>query len=178
VYVPTTDTYTFRFQFSPGATATSVTFALDGTSETLSTPPPVFGQGVTGAHNAALPATPTNGAYTEAGLTNEQFAAGALTGGSYHQVQITFNNTTGGPASFRFAYSRLNGDIADAAAAARGKRLAVVFLNDNGASTTIPNPTIDAGHDLGTGVAIATRSWCGGRRQPQHRRRAHTTNPC
>ncbi|MBV9943998.1 MAG: glycoside hydrolase family 3 C-terminal domain-containing protein, partial [Solirubrobacterales bacterium] len=140
VYVPSTDSYTFRFQFSPAVPAANVTFTLDGASETLGTPPPVFGQGVTGAHNAALPATPTNGGYTQAGLTNEQFSAGTLTGGSFHQVQITFDNTTSAPASFRFAYSRANGDIADAAAAARGKKLAIVFLNDNGASTTIPNP--------------------------------------
>lgn len=140
VFVPSTDSYTFRFQFSPGVTASNVTFTLDGTSQTLSTPPDVFGRGVTGAHNAALPSTPTNGGYTEAGLTNEQSAPGTLSGGTFHQVQITFNNTTSGPASFRFAYSRAAGDIADAAAAARGKRLAIVFLNDNGASTTIPNP--------------------------------------
>ncbi len=140
VYVPTTDTYTFRFQFSPAVASSNVTFTLDGAAETLSTPPDVIGQGVTGAHSAALPATPTNGGYAQADLTNEQSAASTLNGGTYHQVQITFNNTTSAPASFRFAYSRANGDIADAAAAARGKKLAIVFLNDNGASTTIPNP--------------------------------------
>jgi beta-glucosidase len=140
VYVPTTDTYTFRFQFSSGVPASDVTFALDGTTQTLSAPADVYGQGVTGAHSAALPGTPTDGGYTEAGLTNEATSASTLTGGTYHQVTITFNNATGGPASFRFAYSRANGDIADAAAAAKGKKLAVVFLNDNGATTTIPNP--------------------------------------
>jgi hypothetical protein len=55
-------------------------------------------------------------------------------------VTITFDNTSSAPASFRFAYSRANGDIADAAAAAQGKKLAIVFLNDRGATTTIPNP--------------------------------------
>jgi beta-glucosidase len=140
VYVPATDTYTFRFQFSSGVPAADVTFALDGAAQTLGVPTPVYGQGVTGAHNAALPATPTDGGYTEAGLTNEATSASTLSGGTYHQVTITFDNATGGPASFRFAYSRANGDIADAAAAARGKKLAVVFLNDNGATTTIPNP--------------------------------------
>jgi beta-glucosidase len=45
------------------------------------------------------------------------------------------------PASFRFAYSRADGDIADAAAAAAGKAKAVVFVNTGtGTSTTIPNP--------------------------------------
>jgi beta-glucosidase len=140
VFVPTTDTYTFRFQFSSSVPASGVTFNLDGSPVALGTPTPVYGQGVTGAHSAALPATPTDGGYTEAGLTNEATSASTLTGGTYHQVTITFNNATAGPASFRFAYSRANGDIADAAAAAKGKKLAVVFLNDNGASTTIPNP--------------------------------------
>jgi beta-glucosidase len=140
VYVPATDTYTFRFQFSSGVPAANVTFALDGAPQTLNIADDVYGRGVTGAHNAALPGSPTDTGYTEAGLTNEQATAGTLSGGSYHQVTITFANATGAPASFRFAYSRASGDIADAAAAARGKKLAVVFLNDNGASTTIPNP--------------------------------------
>jgi beta-glucosidase len=140
VYVPTTDTYTFRFQFSSGVPASDVTFTLDGAAQTLSAPADVYGTGVTGAHSAALPGTPTDGGYTEAGLTNEATTASTLNGGTYHPVTITFNNATGGPASFRFAYSRASGDIADAAAAARGKKLAVVFLNDNDAATTIPNP--------------------------------------
>ena len=140
VYVPATDTYTFRFQFSSGVPASGVTFALDGAAQTLSAAADVYGRGVTGAHNAALPGSPTDTGYTEAGLTNEATAASTLGGGTYHQVTITFNNATGSPASFRFAYSRAGGDIADAAAAAQGKKLAVVFLNDNGAITTIPNP--------------------------------------
>ena len=45
----------------------------------------------------------TDGGYTQAGLTNQQFAAGTLNGGSFHQVQITFDNTTSGPACLRFA---------------------------------------------------------------------------
>src|SRR5450755_4102296 len=135
-----TYTWTFRFQFSSGVPASDVTFTLDGAAQTLSAPADVYGRGVTGAHSAALPGTPTDGGYTEAGLTNEATTTSSLTGGTYHQVTITFNNTTAGPASFRFADSRENGDIADAAAAARGKKLAVVFLNDNGATTTMPNP--------------------------------------
>ena len=47
------------------------------------------------------------------------------------------------PASFRFAYTRANGDIADAAAAAVGKKLAVVFVNDGvGAVSSTPNPAL------------------------------------
>ncbi len=140
VYVPTTDTYTFRFQFSGGLPNSDVTFALDGTNQTLRTAADVYGTGTTGAHSAALPGSPTDGGYTQPGLTNLAATAASLTGGTYHQVTITFNNTLSGAASFRFAYSRANGDIADAAAAAAGKSLAVVFLNDQGATTTIPNP--------------------------------------
>ena len=140
VYVPAADTYTFRFQFSRGVPASDVSFALDGASQPLSPAANVYGNGTTGAHGAVLPGTPTDTGYTEAGLTNLATAATALAGGTYHQVTITFNNPAGGPASFRFAYSRASGDIADAAAAAQGKKLAVVFLNDFGATTTIPNP--------------------------------------
>lgn len=140
VYVPSTDTYTFRFQSGSALPASDVTFTLDGAAQTLSPAADVYGRGVTGAHNAALPGTPTDTGYTEAGLTNQAAAAATLTGGTFHQVTITFDNTTGGPASFRFAYSRASGDIADAAAAAAGKKLAIVFLNDNGATTSIPNP--------------------------------------
>ena len=140
VYVPTTDSYTFRFQFSSAVPASDMTFALDGASQTLSPAENVYGRGVTSAHGAALPGTPTDGGYTEAGLTNVAAPTATLSGGTYHQVTITFDNTTSGPASFRFADSRVTGDIADAAAAAKGKSLAVVFLNDNNATTTIPNP--------------------------------------
>ncbi|GAA5185533.1 hypothetical protein GCM10023322_29790 [Rugosimonospora acidiphila] len=132
VYVPTTDAYTFELQQSSGVANANVTFSLDGTSRTLATAATVYG--------ATVPGSPTNAGYTEPLLTNRQFAAGTLTGGSYHPVTITFNNDTTTPASFRFAYSRANGDIDDAAAAAKGKKAAVVFLNDSGASTTIPNP--------------------------------------
>ena len=132
VYVPATDTYTFRFQFSNAAPNANVTFSLDGAAQTLSTAANVYGN--------LLPGSPTTTGYTEAGLTNLATTTSTLTGGTYHQVTITFNNATGGPASFRFAYSRAAGDIADAAAAAKGKKMAVVFLNDNGATTSIPNP--------------------------------------
>lgn len=132
VYVPTTDTYTFRFQQSSSVPNANVTFTLDGTAETLANASAVY---------STVAGTPTNAGYTEAGLTNRQFAAGTLNGGTYHSVTITFNNPGPGNASFRFAYSRANGDIADAAAAAAGKKLAVVFLNDSGATTQTPNPS-------------------------------------
>jgi beta-glucosidase len=105
----------------------------------------------------------TGTAALEPGTTNCGAAQSALTPG-FHQIKITVNNATGcvstppaaattatpavaavpapcAPASFRFAYSRVNGDIADAAAAAAGKKLALVFVNDGtGATSTTPNP--------------------------------------
>ena len=105
----------------------------------------------------------TGTAALEPGTTNCGSAQSALTAG-FHQIKITVNNATGcvstppaaaagtnpavpavaapcTAASFRFAYSRVNGDIADAAAAAKGKKLALVFVNDGtGATSTTPNP--------------------------------------
>jgi len=132
LYVPATDTYTLEVQQSGGVAAANATLSLDGTAVTLANAANVYG--------ASVPGTPTNAGYTEALLTNRQYAAGSLTGGTYHALTITFTNDTTAPASFRFAYSRINGDVADAAAAAKGKKAALVFLNDSGASTTIPNP--------------------------------------
>jgi beta-glucosidase len=124
VYVPKDDAYTFRFQSSPGA---SVSFDLDGQPRSLATPAsPYCGQYY--GHNICVPVSPTNAGYTEAGLTNQEVAAGTLSAG-YHQVTIGFDNSA--PGSFRFAYSRKDGDIADAAAAARGKAMAIVFADDN-----------------------------------------------
>jgi beta-glucosidase len=132
LYVPTTDTYTFELQQSSGVAVANATLSLDGTAVSLANASNVYG--------ASVPGTPTNAGYTEALLTNRQSTAGTLTGGSYHALTITFTNDTTAPASFRFAYSRANGDVADAAAAAKGKKAAVVFLNDSGATTSIPNP--------------------------------------
>jgi hypothetical protein len=100
-----------------------------------------------------IPGSPTNAGYTEAGLTNMQYSAGALTGGTYYPITVSFDNSTAAPASFRFGYNRANGDIADAAAAAKGKSMAIVFVDDTGAPpegntptalTMVPNPNYDS----------------------------------
>ena len=127
-----------------------VHFSFNGAPARLSTAAPVDS---TGGGSTAILGSPTNAGYTEAGLTNEQFSAGTLNGGTFYPVSLSFDNTTTGPASFRFAYNRAASDIADAAAAAKGKSLAVVFLNDNGAPpegntptalTMVPNPYYNA----------------------------------
>src|SRR3954469_22873045 len=150
VYVPTTDTYTFAFQQSSTVPNTNVTFTLDGTARTLANAANVYG--------ATTPGTPTNAGYTEPLLVNRTFSAGSLTGGTFHPITITFNNPTTSPASFRFAYSRAQGDIADAAAAARGKKAAIVFVNDGvGAVSTTPNPDL-AGTNLSAPVQLSAAS--------------------
>ncbi len=173
VYVPTADTYTFRFQQSATVPAANVTFALGasgGQPASTATPRTLapastfyFGQN---RGTTPVPVGVTRAGYTEAGLTNRQFAAGVL-GPGYYPVTITFNNTTSAPASFRFADSRADSDIADAADAARGKSLAIVFANDNGVTivhdesltgsspTTQISPLVDSQVKLINAVAAA-----------------------
>ena len=107
----------------------------------------------------------TGTAALEPGTTNCSATQSPLTAG-FHAITITVNNATGcvstpaaaaagtnpavpavpaacTPASFRFAYNRTNGDLSDAAAAASGKKLALVFVNDGvGATSTTPNPAV------------------------------------
>ena len=142
----------------------AVSFTLDGAKLNLNA--------VTGnIYGATVPTNPTTAGYTDQGLISRTCATGtaaagaghgqlrhgrsldALTGGTWHSVQLTVNNATNCvstpaaaadrnppavaavpadcvPASFRFAYTRAQGDIADAAAAAVGKKAAIVFVND------------------------------------------------
>ncbi len=106
----------------------AVQVSFDGSPVTLSTPPEINSTGT------GTPASPTNAGYTEAGLTNLQYSAGTLAPG-YYPITINFYNTSGSPASIRFGYNRASGDIADAAAAAKGEKMAIVFLDDTGAAS-------------------------------------------
>ena len=158
IYVPAPDAYTFRLQYSSTVPDANVTFSLDGQPKTLSTATSfyagqyfrAFGDGFT------VPVSPTNAGYIQAGLRNVQCAVPTSKNASpsttpptpsqcpnaqntplsvgWHTVKFTLDNTgiSGDPAaSLRFAYSRTNGDIADAAKAAKGKKMAVVFANDS-----------------------------------------------
>ena len=114
---------------SGSANTGAVQVSFNGSPISLSTPPDINSTGT------GVPASPTNAGYTEAGLTNMQYSAGSLTGGTYYPLKISFDNTSGGLASIRFGYNRANGDISDAAAAAAGKSMAIVFLDDTGAAS-------------------------------------------
>src|SRR5262249_28741672 len=100
----------------------------------------------------------------ETGTTNCTATESNLTGGTFYPISISVNDATNcvstpaaaaaganpavaavpadcGPASFRLAYTRAAGDIADAAAAAAGKSKAIVFVNTgSGASSSAPSP--------------------------------------
>src|SRR5215472_13033592 len=150
VYVPADDTYTFDIQQSAAVANANVTLTFDGVQRTLANAANIYG--------ATTPGSPTNAGYTESGLTNRQYSAGTLTGGSYHAVTLTFNNDTTGPASLRFAFSRTNGDIADAATAAAGKSKAVVFVNTGtGVSGSAASPAASpySGHTISAENAMS-----------------------
>ncbi len=142
----------------------------------------------------------TGTAALEPGTTNCTAAQSALTPG-FHSVQITVNNKTNCvstpaaaagngnppnppavapvpaacvPASFRFADQRAQGDIDDAAAAAVGKKAAIVFVNDGvGATSTTPDPahpgtTISGVTQLSAASTSLINAVVGG--QPEHDR--------
>jgi beta-glucosidase len=122
----------------------------------------------------------TGTAALEPGTTNCTAAQSSLSPG-YHQIQITVDNATSclatppaaaagtnpavaavpapcGQASFRFAFSRVNGDIADAAAAAAGKSKAIVFVNTGSGTTNTavsPPGTPYDGHTISSVIAMS-----------------------
>ena len=94
-----------------------------------------------GHYQGNVPVATTNAGYVDQGMQNRQWPSGVVdtagatiplptSGGEYYALQITDTTPADAPASFRFAYSRVNGDNADAAAAAAGKGMAIVWVND------------------------------------------------
>ncbi|WP_158911213.1 glycoside hydrolase family 3 C-terminal domain-containing protein [Granulicella sp. L56] len=154
IYVPTVDTYTFRIQHSDAIPDGKISFTLDSSRKTL-VDAASFYQGQWYG-NMSVVVSPTNSGYIEGGLRNRQ-CANSLTerprseepivrcdespSVGWHKVTLTLDSTglaSNSELSFRFAYSRTNGDIADAAAAAEGKALALVFVDDQ-SRNTVPN---------------------------------------
>jgi beta-glucosidase len=149
IHVPRDDAYTFRFQHGPDA---RVSFTLDGGKKRTLQPATAFYHGhYYGARE--VPVARTVAGYTEAGLVNTECHAGIprpryvpygaaetretpprnpcppeLAAGPH---AITIRLEVERPTSFRFAASRARGDLEDAAAEARGKALALVFVNDD-----------------------------------------------
>jgi beta-glucosidase len=154
MYVPAVDSYVFRIQHSDSVPDTNVSFVLDNSNKTLVDSASFYQGQYYG--NMSVVVSPTNAGYIEPGLRNRQCAVPQPKPArtrkpivscdespsiGWHKVSLTLDATnlpTTSTVSLRFAVSRTNGDIADAAAAAEGKALAVVFVDDQ-ARNVAPN---------------------------------------
>ncbi|WP_405913944.1 glycoside hydrolase family 3 C-terminal domain-containing protein [Streptomyces sp. NBC_00963] len=124
LYVPSADTYTLRTQSTKGSDI-GVELSIDGKPQKASTPEGVY----TGPRPGMFPMdmSTTRAGFTTGGLSNSAYKVGNLSAG-YHSISVSFSNASSGKASFRLAYSRTDGDISDAAEAAKGKSKALVFV--------------------------------------------------
>jgi beta-glucosidase len=160
IYVPTRDSYVFRVQHSAALADDKVTFILDNSRKTLVDAGSFYQGQYYG--NMSVIVSPTNAGYIEAGLINRQCAlpqekkerspkpvvsCSNYPAVGWHKAALTLDATSL-PAtsrlSIRFATSRLDGDIEDAAKAAEGKALALVFVDDQGRNTVPDNPAISS----------------------------------
>ena len=154
LYVPIKDSYVFRLQHSAAIPDDNVSFILDNSRKNLIDAGSFYQGSWYGSQPVIV--SPTNAGYVEGGLRNRQCAlppdkkarssprlvrCDESPSVGWHKVTLTVD-ATGLPAyskvSIRFAVSRTDGDIADAAADAEGKALALVFVDDQGRNT-VPN---------------------------------------
>jgi beta-glucosidase len=154
IYVPITDLYVFRVQHSTAIADINIRFDLDDSLKSLVSAGSFYQGSWYG--DMSVPTSTTNAGYVDAGMRNLQCAlppekkgrssemlvpCSASPAVGWHKVSLTVD-TSGVAAdsglSFRFALSRKNGDIADAAADAEGKALALVFVDDQGRNV-VPN---------------------------------------
>lgn len=145
--VPAIDSYIFRTQYSSSLPESAASFTFDNSLKTMVEATSFYQGAYYG--NMPVPVGTTNAGYIESGLKNRQCVLPPKAGGrhelivtcdespaiGWHKVTLTLDArslpaTT--PVSFRFAFSRTEGDIADAAADAEGKAMALVFVDDQG----------------------------------------------
>jgi len=154
IYVPTTDNYVFRIQYSAAVPDDKVSFTLDNSKKTLIDALSFYHGQYYGDMGVVV--SPTNAGFIESGLRNRQCAVPQhrerRTSGpvvncteipavGWHKVVLTFDTTgldANSDLSYRFAFSRTNGDIDDAATVAEGKSMALVFVDDEGRNV-VPN---------------------------------------
>ena len=160
IYVPIKDSYVFRIQHSAAIPDANVSFTLDNSRKSLVDAGSFYQGSWYGSMSVVV--SPTNAGYIEGGLRNRQCALPQERQGrqsprlvncnespivGWHRVKLTLDATglpTNSALSFRFAVSRTNGDIADAAADAEGKALAVVFVDDQGRNTVPNTPALSS----------------------------------
>jgi beta-glucosidase len=160
IYIPTVDSYIFRIQYSASIPDSNVAFILDSSRKTLVDATSFYQGQYYGDMSVVV--SPTNAGYTEKGLRNRQCAVQQPKSSrspepvvrcsespavGWHRVALTLDSTglaKGSKVSFRFAFSRSEGDIVDAAADAEGKALALVFVNDQGRHVVPSKPDISS----------------------------------
>jgi beta-glucosidase len=176
IYVPTKDSYVFRIQHSPALDDEKVAFTLDNSRKTLVDAASFYQGQYYG--NMSVVVSPTNAGYIEPGLKNRQCAlppekkersprpvvsCSDYPAVGWHRLTLLVDATalpTSSKLCFRFATSRLDGDIDDAAKVAEGKALALVFVDDQGRNTVPDNPAISSlgPADLRLIKAVAARN--------------------
>lgn len=169
VLIPAADRYILRVQHSAALADADVSLAFDGADKTLAVAESFYhgqfyglkpvavaatnaGYVEAGLRNrqCALPpgagpgmAVPIFGTDVgAAGASADLPCESALTPG-WRRISLTLDASklaAGTSLSVRLAWSRADGDIADAAAAARGKSLALVFVHDEGRAVITPGP--------------------------------------
>jgi beta-glucosidase len=160
IYVPAKDAYVFRIQHSTAVPDTNVHFTLDNSQKSLVDATSFYQGSWYGSQPVVV--SPTNAGYVEAGLRNRQCAVAADRRGrssstlvrcaefpsvGWHKVTIAVDATelpTTSEVSFRFAVSRTDSDITDAAAAAEGKALALIFVDDQARNVVPESATLSS----------------------------------
>ena len=160
IYVPAKDAYVFRVQYSAAVSDAKVSFTLDNSLKTLVDARSFYQGQYYGSMDVVV--SPTNAGYIEKGLRNRQcpvpqekrersprpiVSCSEYPSVGWHRVTLTLDSTGLSPSSklsFRFAISRLDGDIDDAANAAQGKALALVFVTDQGRNTVPDKPAVSS----------------------------------
>ncbi len=160
IYIPVKDAYVFRVQHSAAVNDQKVTFLFDNSQKTLIDASSFYQGQYYG--NMSVVVSRTNAGFVESGLKSRQCAMPQEKQGrssqpvvrcsefpsvGWHRVALTLDATDlpeTSKLSFRFAFSRENGDVEDAAAAAKGKAMAVVFVTDQGRNTVPDNPSVSS----------------------------------
>lgn len=160
IYVPAADSYVFRIQHSAAVPDANVSFTLDNSAKSLVDANSFYQGQYYG--NMSVVVSPTNAGFIEKGLRNRQCATPAPKGArqrerlvtcnempsiGWHRVTLSLDASSlpvDSRFSLRLAVSRTEGDIADAAAAAEGKAMAIVFVDDQARNIVPKTPKLSS----------------------------------
>jgi beta-glucosidase len=160
IYVAAVDSYVFRVQHSASIPDANVSFTLDNSRKSLVDSASFYQGQYYG--NMSVMISPTNAGYIEPNLRNRQCAVpqskpanthnfvvhcDEFPSVGWHKVSVALDATNlpdTSTVSLRFAVSRTNGDIDDAAASAEGKSLALVFVDDQARNVVPKSPVLSS----------------------------------